>query len=90
MQIRDGYKQTEIGVIPNDWSIVKLGDIANVFGGGTPSSFVNAYWNGDINWYTPTEIGKNKYTYESVRKITKEGFDNCSTRILPSCLPVAD
>lgn len=77
------FKNTEIGVIPEDWKIQKLGELANVIGGGTPSSFNKSYWNGNINWFTPTEIGKHKYTYESVRKLTKAGYDNCSAKMLP-------
>lgn len=65
------------------WEIKKLAEIANIIGGGTPSTFITKYWNGTINWFTPTEIGKNKYTYESVRKITKEGFLNSSGKMLP-------
>jgi type I restriction enzyme S subunit len=63
--------------------IKKLGEIATVVGGGTPSTYIPNYWNGMINWYTPTEIGLNKYTYSSLRKITKEGLKNCSAKILP-------
>jgi type I restriction enzyme S subunit len=65
------------------WEVRKLGDIAEIIGGGTPSSFISGYWNGTINWFTPTEIGESKYTFESVRKITKEGFLNCSGKMLP-------
>jgi len=69
---------------PKDgWEVKKLGEIADVVGGGTPSSFKPNYWNGTINWFTPTEIGKSKYAFESVRKITKEGFINCSGKMLP-------
>lgn len=77
------YKQTEVGLIPSDWEVTKLGMIANIFGGGTPSSFVNSYWNGDVNWFTPTEIGKEKYSYQSIRKISNLGFENCSAKMLP-------
>ncbi len=83
MVIKEGYKQTEIGVIPNDWEVKSLGDIAFVLGGGTPSTNINSYWNGDINWFTPTEIGSKKYSYESIRKLTKLGFENSSSKILP-------
>lgn len=85
MQVLElGYRKTEIGMIPVDWEIQKLGALANILGGGTPSSFISSYWNGDINWYTPTEIGKEKYIYESERKITKLGFENCSAKMLPA------
>ncbi|MFT7086667.1 MAG: type I restriction enzyme S subunit [Rickettsiales bacterium] len=66
------------------WEVKKLGEIVEIVGGGTPSSFIPSYWNGTINWFTPTEIGKNKFTFESVRKITKEGFLNCSGKMLPA------
>jgi type I restriction enzyme S subunit len=66
-----------------DWEMTKFGEICDVIGGGTPSTFIPEYWNGTINWFTPTEIGKHKYTYGSRRKITKEGFINSSGKILP-------
>ncbi len=65
------------------WEVKKLGEVCDVVGGGTPSSFIPSYWNGTINWFTPTEIGKTKYTFDSVRKISKEGFINCSGKMLP-------
>ena len=83
MVIKEGYKQTEIGLIPNDWEVKTLGDIAFVLGGGTPSTNINSYWNGDINWFTTTEIGSKKYSFESIRKLTKLGFENSSAKILP-------
>lgn len=66
------------------WVVKKLGKVAEIIGGGTPSTFVSNYWNGTINWFTPTEIGNTKYTFESLRKITKEGLSNCSAKILPA------
>ena len=65
------------------WEVKKLGEIAEVVGGGTPSTFVSEYWNGTINWFTPTEIGTKKYSFESQRKLTKKGFSNCSAKMLP-------
>jgi len=87
-QIKQGAMQIllnpyENGRLKEGWVVKKLGDIADVIGGGTPSSFNSSYWNGDIDWYTPTEIGKNKYVYESRRKITKEGYSNSSANFLP-------
>ncbi len=65
------------------WEAQKLGECVNVIGGGTPSSFNVSFWNGHINWFTPTEVGDKKYVYESVRKITEEGYANSSAKILP-------
>lgn len=53
-------------------------------GGGTPSTSNSLFWNGDINWFTPTEVGSKKYLHESKRKITQLGLKNSSAKILPS------
>lgn len=66
------------------WEKKHLGEVAKVTGGGTPSTFVASYWNGTINWFTPTEVGMKKYLRDSQRKITKEGLINSSATILPA------
>jgi len=83
LSLKKGYKQTELGVLPTDWEVKAIAEIANIKGGGTPSSFNSSFWNGDINWFTPTEIGKTKYVYESRRKITKDGYTTSSANLLP-------
>lgn len=67
----------------DDWEQRKLGDIAEIIGGGTPDTNNKDYWNGDINWYAPAEIGDQIYVNSSERKITKEGYNNSSAKILP-------
>lgn len=67
----------------NDWEQRKLGDIAKIVGGGTPSTKNSQYWNGNINWYSPTEIGKNAFVNESKKKITKAGLQHSSAKLLP-------
>ena len=52
-------------------------------GGGTPDTTVKSYWGGDIQWFTPSEIGKNKYVDFSKRTITRDGLDNSSAKLLP-------
>ena len=60
-----------------------MGDVAIITGGGTPSTNVPEYWNGDIDWYSPVEIGKNRYVSKSTRKITKLGLEKSSAKLLP-------
>ena len=67
----------------DDWEQRKLGDIADIVGGGTPSTSKEAYWDGEIDWYTPAEITNQIYLDSSERKITKEGFNNSSAKMLP-------
>lgn len=67
-----------------DWEQQKLGGIADIIGGGTPNTNNPEYWNGNIDWYAPAEIGDQRYAEGSVRKITELGLQNCSATILPA------
>jgi len=66
----------------SSWEKKYIKSIANVVGGGTPSTTNDEYWNGEINWFTPTEIKFNVVS-ESNRKITELGLNNSSATILP-------
>ncbi|WP_279324752.1 restriction endonuclease subunit S [Bifidobacterium anseris] len=66
------------------WEQRKLGEIAEVVGGGTPDTNNPAYWNGSINWFTPAEIGSSTYATDSKRKITEEGLQHSSANLLPA------
>ena len=44
---------------------------------------MNSYWDGDIDWYAPAEIGEQIYLESSQRKITEEGLNKSSAKILP-------
>jgi type I restriction enzyme S subunit len=67
------------------WTETTLGEIAEVIGGGTPSTNVPMYWGNDVVWLTPTEIVAidGKTVSDSVRKLTHEGLANSGAQILP-------
>ena len=65
------------------WEERKLEDVCDIIGGGTPDTNKAEYWNGNIQWFTPTEIGNTKYISESKRKITQLGFEKSSAKLLP-------
>ena len=65
------------------WEERKLGDIADITGGGTPSTSNNDYWDGIINWYSPAEISNQIFLNSSQRKITELGYSSCSAKMLP-------
>ena len=67
----------------DDWEQRKLGELAEIVGGGTPSTSVESYWDGDIDWYAPAEIGEQIYLKSSQRKITEEGLNKSSAKVLP-------
>lgn len=57
--------------------------MAEIVGGGTPSTGNPEYWDGDIDWYSPTEIGNHIYANGSKKKITELGLEKSSAKILP-------
>ena len=67
----------------DDWEQRKLGEIADIVGGGTPSTSKDEYWDGDIDWYAPAEIINQIFVSSSERKITQEGYNNSSAKMLP-------
>ena len=66
------------------WEQRKLSDVAEIIGGGTPDTNNPSYWDGDIDWYSPAELGEQIYTIGSRRRITKEGYKNSSAKLLPA------
>lgn len=65
-----------------EWKEKKLREIVEIIGGGTPDTSVDNYWNGDIQWFTPSEIVK-KSAKQSIRTITESGFKQSSAKLLP-------
>ena len=69
----------------NGWVETTLGEISEVIGGGTPSTAIAEYWDGNIVWLTPTEVTSQdgKLISDSIRKITDLGFRNSGAQMLP-------
>lgn len=67
----------------DDWEQRKLGELCEIVGGGTPSTSISEYWDGNIDWYSPAEISDQIYLSSSQRKITEEGFSHSSAKMLP-------
>ena len=67
------------------WQIKRIGEVASIVNGGTPSTSNPKYWDGGIEWLTPKDMGKltGKYVSFGERTISQEGVDNSSAKILP-------
>lgn len=65
-------------VIPVGPEVRRLRLLFETKSGATPSSGVEEYWDGDINWVTPEDLGKlgDRYVRETRRRITEEGYKN--------------
>jgi len=72
--------------IPEEWRVKRFDQIGQIIGGGTPDSSNKEYWNGEILWAVPTDITKlqTNEIRDTQRKITKQGLDNSSAKLLPS------
>ncbi len=75
-------QQLQFSEFNEEWKGIGLGEVCDVIGGGTPDTNKSEYWNGNIQWFTPTEIKVN-FVSKSERTITKLGLKNSSAKILP-------
>ena len=71
--------------LPEGWRWVKLGEVVQgSFSGGTPSTKVKEYWNGDIPWTTSAPIAEDDiFLTKYLRTITPEGLASSATRVAP-------
>lgn len=66
------------------WKTTKLNRITEIIGGGTPDTKQFSYWNGGINWFSPTEVGKTVYLTKSEKTISQLGLQKSSAKLLPA------
>jgi len=79
------WKESELGLIPINWTVKRIKEIGEVIGGGTPSTKRSEYYDGDIPWITPKDLSDHidRYIFMGERSITKEGLNNSSAKLLP-------
>lgn len=78
--MRPGYKQTEVGVVPEDWEVVLLDSVAKRGSGHTPSKAHPEYWGGEIKWVSLQDSDRldRLYIYDTAAQITPAGLANSS------------
>ena len=78
VKIKDG--------IAEGWERKKIADVCDTIGGGTPSTKVSDYWEGDITWVVPTDVTRNDclVLLDSERKITEKGLRESSAQLVPA------
>ncbi|WP_147803875.1 restriction endonuclease subunit S [Alkalicoccus halolimnae] len=82
---KDGERVPEVRFdgFHGDWSLIMIGDVAEIVGGGTPNTTIDEYWNGNVNWFSPAEIGEQRFLKTSRKKITDLGLQKSSAKLLP-------
>ena len=83
MATQIGYKASELGMIPQEWKIRRIGDFTDCTAGGTPSTQVSSYWGGEIPWMSSGELHL-KQVYDVAGRITQKGLENSSTKFVPA------
>lgn len=79
-----GYKDSPLGIIPQEWEVKKLGEIGTFYGGGIPSKSIDEYWHGDIPWISSADLIENDIYWCNINRfITLEAIRNSSTQIIP-------
>lgn len=78
------FKDTELGPIPVDWEVRRLGDCGEWIGGGTPSTQNTEYWNGRIPWISSSDLKEgNIYHVNKTRFISESAVRNSATSKCP-------
>ncbi len=75
--------ESELGEIPKGWEINSFTSVIRLGGGGTPSTEIQEYWNGDVCFYTPGDLTEHYYCISTVKKITELGLKKCSSKLYP-------
>ena len=85
-QLNDNLQQQASALFSSfyDWSNteVRYTDLIQILGGGTPKTGENTYWNGNIAFFTPKDVGT-PYTLITEKTITEEGLSHCNSRLYP-------
>lgn len=81
-EVNASFHETEIGLVPKDWKVVRLGNVAKTKSGGTPSRKKPEYFTGNIPWVKSGELDDN-VIYDTEEKITEEALLNSSAKIFP-------
>lgn len=78
MSTKTTYKQTELGLIPDDWEVKKFAEFSKFYSGGTPLTSKSEYYNGQIPFIKSGEI----YYDRTEQFLTQEGLDNSSAKLV--------
>jgi type I restriction enzyme S subunit len=65
------------------WPLVKLGNLVEILGGGTPSRKVAEYWNGDIPWASIKDLSVSCID-STLESITEEGLTSSAANLIPA------
>jgi len=85
MEVKPGYKQTEVGLIPEDWNVTTIGSVAETSSGTTPSRALaeRYYRNGHISWVKTLDLNNSEIKVTEER-VTQAALGETSLKCYPS------
>ncbi len=72
--VKAGYKQTEVGVIPADWEVKRLVDVATIATGNTPPTNDSTNYGDEYFFVSPADLGEHKFILDAGKKLSQKGF----------------
>jgi len=80
----DRLQESEIGEIPEGWEVKPFSETIQIIGGGTPNTFIDEYWDGDIPWFSVVDAPNESdvFVIDTEKKISQTGLDNSSAKLL--------
>lgn len=75
LRIKPGYKQTPVGIIPEDWEVKKISELGKVVTGSTPKTSVKEYYDGNELFVSPVDIQGNSYVNQTEKTLTALGLE---------------
>jgi type I restriction enzyme S subunit len=81
----DHLVDSELGEIPEGWTVQPFSETVEVIGGGTPKTSVSEYWDGDIPWFSVVDAPSfaEIWVVDTEKKVTQKGVEASSTKLLP-------
>jgi type I restriction enzyme, S subunit len=75
-----------LGEVPEHWEVSTIKRCFHIVGGSTPKSDVESFWNGDVLWATPSDLGNDTTgkINHTQRTITTSGLESCSATVVPA------
>jgi type I restriction enzyme, S subunit len=75
------FKQTEIGAVPEEWEVVRLGDVGDWLSGGTPSKQEPSLWKGPVPWVSPKDMKRPRIN-DAIDHVSQEALKR-GTQLAP-------
>ncbi len=84
------FEESEIGPVPAGWRVGSILEVADLLSGGTPSTSVAGYWDGDVPWVSAKDVSSANglFVLETERTISAEGIERSATKLLPKLTTV--